>query len=242
MIRLFAASFAAFCLLASPSLAQNVSSVFGPNVDQDDHEAEFRIGAAPNSQDEWRYNSRLHYQRALNDSVRLRGIIQYTKPANGDLELRFIQGELLWQFLEETPGGHVSAFRFDARLAEGDNTPHQFGANWTHQWSFGEGWRLRGIALLDVDLGPGRSDGVFVGARSSLTRRLPNGLRTGVEYFGEFGNTEAGFGSFDQQEHSVGPMLSGPLNDKWGWYAGVQIGVSDGANDQDWQFTITREF
>lgn len=195
----------------------------GLNLEDDAHEAAYR----------W------HYQRSLSDAVRLRGIIGYADPAGGDLEPVYIQGELLWQLVEDT-AGYASGIRTDVRINEGDDRSHQLGVNWTNQWQLDSGWRVRAIALFDIDFGERARDGVFFEARTSLTRRLENGLRVGVETFSDFGDTDRGFGRFDDQAHSVGPTVQGRFNDLWSWSAGVQLGLSDGANDQDFQIAITR--
>lgn len=228
--------------MVSVALAQNVGGVFGPTVNADDRQLELRVGMAPNADDDWGAAARLHYQHALNDSVRLRGVVQYADPAAGDLELKHVQLELLWQTVERTANGYVSGVRFDARLSEGDDGASKVGANWIHDLNFAEGWRARGIVLTNIEVGARARDGLNVGLRSSLTRRLDNGLRVGVEQFSSLGNTEAGFGGFDDQRHSVGPMLAGSVNDQWGWYAGLQLGVSERANDHDWQVRLTRRY
>jgi len=226
-------------VFAGAASAQNVGSVFGPTVDPEDRSAEWRVGIDPDSD---AINTRVHYQHSLNDSVRLRGIAQWADRAGGDLDFTFVQAELLWQFKEDTGDGFASGFRFDGRLNENSGRANQFGFNWTNQWSLTNGWRARALLLLDHDFGDDARDGLFVGARSNLTRRLDNGLRIGVEHFSDFGNTDAGFGGFDDQEHSLGPVVSGSFTERVSWYAGVQFGVSEGANDQDWQFRIGRSF
>ncbi len=231
-----------FGAMASTAMAQNVGGVFGPAVNADDRQLEFRLGMAPDANDDWGAVARLHYQHALNDTVRLRGVVQYADPANGDLELKHFQVELLWQTVERTESGYVSGIRFDARLSEGDDGASKLGANWIHDLNFGEGWRARGIILANIDVGARSRDGVNLGLRSSLTRRLDNGLRVGVEQFSNLGNSDAGFGRFDEQRHSVGPMIAGSVSDEWGWYAGLQLGVSERANDHDWQIRLTRRY
>ena len=241
MIRMIAA-LAALVLLPAASLAQNVGGVFGPTVNENDKQLEFRLGLAPNQNDDWGAVARLHYQQAFNDSLRLRGVIQYADPVGGDLELKHFQLELLWQTVERTESGYESAFRFDARVSENDDGADRVGVNWIHQWSLDNGWRIRALGLFNTEVGPAARDGINVGFRSSATRRIDNGLRVGVENFSSFGNTDRGFGNFDDQRHSIGPVVTGSFSPDWGWYTGVQFGVSERANDHDWQFRVTRNF
>lgn len=234
---------ASACALAvmSAAEAQNTSGVFSPVVDADDHEMQLRTGLSPLSGSP-SLAYRLHYQKALNDTVRLRAIVGYADPAGGDLEPIYLQGEMLWQIVEETPGGYAAGVRVDVRANEGDDRSHQLGVNWSNQWALPNGWRVRAIALLDADFGDRARDGLFLGARSSLTRRLDNGLRAGIEHFSDFGGTDAGLGGFDDQEHTIGPVISGAFNADWSWHAGVQLALSDAANDADLQLRIGREF
>jgi hypothetical protein len=158
----------------------------------------------------------------------------------GDFELDHVQGELLWQIVERTPGGYSSGLRFDARLAEGDDTPHEIGVNWTNQWVIEGGWRVRALLLLDRDVGPGSEDDWIVETRASLYRSLDNGLSLGLESFNEFGGLDAGFGGFDDQAHQLGPVVSGDLPGGVEWSAGVLFGLSDGADERDFMLRLTR--
>ncbi len=230
-------------LAAVGAQAQTVGSVFGPTIDPEDRAFEYRIGFAPGEDGEDDvFVHRLHYEQALNGALRLRGIVQGGDAETGRQEFNFVQGELLWQFLEETPAGVASALRFDLRLNEGDDRSHQFGVNLTNQWDLGGGWRLRGLLLADRDFGDRARDGVFLEARTSVTRGLGNGLRLGVETYNDFGNTDAGIGGFNEQEHLAGPVISGGFGEGWGWFVGALFGVSDAANDTDLQFRIGRDF
>jgi len=233
---------AALALAPATAAAQNVGGVFGPTVNADNRELEARLGLAPNDNDDWGAVARLHYQHAFNDSFRLRGVLQYADPAVGDLELKHFQFELLWQTVERTESGYESAFRFDARISENDDGADRVGVNWIHQWSLDNGWRVRALALFSHEVGPASRDGLNIGVRSSMTRRLDSGLRVGLEQFSSLGNTDRGLGGFDDQRHSVGPVITGRFNADWGWYTGVQLGVSERANDHDWQFRVTRKF
>lgn len=231
-------------LSASMSLAaaQSVSGVFGPTVNADNRELEYRLGLAQDANDDWASVSRLHYQQGLNDTFRLRGVIQFSDPGDGPAEFRFFQAELLWQTVEQTEAGYSAAFRLDARLAEGDDGAHRLGVNWVHQWVFGGGWRARAIALTSHEVGSNARDGFNLAFRTSLSRRLGNGVRLSLEQYATLGNTDRGLGRFDEQRHTIGPALSGSFSDAWGWYLSTQFGVSDAAADTDFKVRLTRGF
>jgi hypothetical protein len=230
----------AFCV-SGLAAAQTTGTVFGPEVDPDAREFEYRIAAEfENSGDDAALAHRLHYQQALTDRLRWRALISYNDPIGGDLELDHIQGELLWQIVDRTPSGYSSGLRFDARLSEGDDVPHEIGINWTNQWVLNDQWRVRALLLLDRDVGPQSNDDWIVETRASVRHKLDNGLTVSVESFNEFGGLDAGFGSFDDQTHQLGPVLGGDLTDTVEWSAGVLFGISDSAPEQDFMLRLTR--
>lgn len=222
--------------------AQSVSSVFGPVVDADNRELELRVGTAQDANDDWSTVSRVHYQQGLSDSIRLRGLVQFADLGDSGAEFRFFQVELLWQAVEQTEDGYASGLRFDARLAEGGDDANQIGVNWIHQWKFTNGWQLRAIALTSYEVGGGARDGANLAFRSGLSRRFDNGLKLSFEQYSSLGNTDQGLGRFDEQKHTAGPAVSGRLTESLDWYVGVQFGLSDKANDQDFKFKLTRSF
>ncbi len=231
-------------LLASlPAGAQTVGTVFGPGVDADDVGAEYRIALAQDEPgDDVSYAQRLHVQRALNGAVRLRLVANFRDRIRSDWEFDSIQGEVLWQLVERTPSGFSTGFRFDAKLSEGDNKPHQLGVNWTSEWVFAQKWRARGIILLDRDIGSDSRDDVFLDTRASLSRKFDNGLRVSLDSFSDLGSFDAGFGSFDDQEHQLGLSVTGKLTDDWGWTVAALAGVSKSAPERDLAFRVTRAF
>lgn len=227
---------------AAPAGAQTLGTVFGPEVDPEDRAAQYRFAMADEGGGASDRAHRLHVQRAFSGSLRLRGVLTYSDAAGAGLEPDHIQGELLWQVVQRSPGGYSSGLRFDARLAEGDDTPHEIGFNWTNQWALGEGWRARAVLLLDRDIGPDSRDDVFVETRASLSRKLDNGLRIGLDSFNDYGGLDAGFGDFDDQSHQLGLSLGGDFGESWGWSVMALGGLSEGAPDSDLAIRIGRSF
>lgn len=230
----------AWLLLSPQAGAQTVGGVFGPTVDEGTQEAELRLALVSNEDNALGSIARIHYQSAFNDSLRWRGVLQVADLPGRDAEVRHVQLELLWQTIERTQAGYESGFRFDARVTPQGGRAERLGANWIYQWRFGDGWRVRAIVRANTEFGPAGRDGVNLGFRSSLTRRLESGLRYGLENFSRVGNTQDGLGQFNDQRHSVGPMVRGPFNDDWSWYASVQLGLSEHADDYTGQLRLTR--
>ena len=240
-MKTWAAAIGLCATLGAAASAQTTGTVFGPETALGDREFAYRIAAGfEDSGGDAAFAHRIHYQQAVSEALRWRALASWADPAGGDLEFDHIQAELLWQIVERTPGGYSSGLRFDARLAEGDDVPHEIGVNWTNQWVLEGGWRVRALVLLDRDVGPRANDDWIMETRASLYRSLDNGLSVGVESFNEFGGIDAGFGGFDDQAHQIGPVLSGDLTDSVEWSAGVLFGLSDGADEQDFMLRLTR--
>ncbi len=237
MLRFSTAAASGWLVLSLPATAQTLGGVFGPTVDPTDRSAQYRSALDPEGDGSWAH--RLHVQQSLNDSVRLRGVVQGSDDARGDLAFDHIQGELLWQVVERTPGGWSSALRFDVRLRDGGD-PNRLGVNWTNQWDFANGWRVRGLALVSREVGDGADDGFGLGTRASLTRGVGNGVRAGVEMFNGYGNSDD-LPDVEDQNHRLGPVVSGSLGG-WGLQAGVLFGLTDGASDEDLRVWIGRRF
>ena len=236
----FGASGAAL-ILASAASAQTTGTVFGPETAAGDRAFEYRTAAAFGDSDkDAALAHRFHYQQAIRDGLRWRAIAAWEDPVGGDLEFDHVQGELLWQIIERTPGGFSSGLRFDARLSEGDDTPHEIGVNWTSQWVLEERWRVRALVLLDRDVGPNADHDWILETRASLYRALDNGLSLGIESFNEFGRLNAGFDGFDDPTHQIGPVLGGEFVAGVEWSAGVLFGLSDRSDEQDVMLRLTR--
>lgn len=229
--------------LACAAQAQNVAGVFGPNVSAGDRTFEYRAALAPvDGTGGDNFVHRLHYQHALNDRWRLRGVLQGSDTRADDFEFNFFQGEIQWQFLERTPAGVSSALRLDLRITERDDGADRVGLNWTTQWDINDAWQARGVILLARELGTGQRNGIFLETRAGVSRKIGTNVRLGLESFNIYGNTAQGFGSFDDQNHQFGPVFSGQLDGGWSWLAGALFGLSASAPDEDFRLWISRRF
>ena len=70
---------------------------------------------------------------------------------------------------------------------------------------------------------------------------MSSNLRFGLEVFNDFNNTKS-FGSFDDQEHQIGPVLKAKIGSDWSLLGSLQFGLSDGAADRDYRFHLIRSF
>jgi hypothetical protein len=228
-------------LSATQVVASNTSGVHGPNVDADDRSMQLRIALSPGDEDGEKDNwaTRLHYQHAFNDRIRARVILQYRD--RGNFEYEYFRGELLYNFKKQAADGiWSSGVRLDARQRRSDN-PEQISLNWTNQWNLSNGIRIRGVLIGAWEFGSDRAfSGTEIETRSSISKRLDNGLRLGLEMFNEFGEI-GDFGSFNDQSHQIGPMLGGSIGDLK-YEVRYLAGVSDGSRDHNFGLRFNKAF
>jgi hypothetical protein len=227
--------------LPTQILAANTSGVHSPNVDPNDRSAQIRSALSPGDEDgevdQWGY--RFHYQHALNDRIRVRGIVQYRD--RGEFQYEYLRAELLYNFKKQADDGiWSSGVRFDIRQRRSDS-PEEFAINWTNQWSLANGIRVRGILIGAWQFGSDRADsGTAIETRSSISKRLDNGLRVGVEMFNDFGEVGE-FGSFNDQSHQIGPMIGGTIGG-FKYEARYLAGVSNGSRDHNFGLRFDKSF
>ena len=233
--------FGSFFILAPNALAQNTAAVFGPVVNADANDIEYRAALSPDGEGRDLFVHRLHYQKAINDDLRWRVVLQGSDLENGDLEFNFVQAELQWQVRDKADHGWDSAVRLDVRINEGDDTPSLVGLNWTSQKELTERWRLNTVLLSGLEVGQDRTDGVFLQSRVQTSYALTDRLRFGGEVFNFYGST-ADFAPLGLQNHAAGPFLSGKLTKDIGFFVGALFGFTEGARSQDYRVFVSKAF
>lgn len=220
--------------------AANTSTVFSPDVDDGEREAEYRVSFVPEDEPAPEvFSHRLHYQQAFNDSWRARVLVAQRSVGGGSLDLRYTRLELQWQYLEDQEAGWDAALRFEAQA--GDEGPNRLRAVWTGKLDLDGGWQLRANALVGRQTGAGAASGLLLETRAQVTRSVGNGMRVGVEMFNDL-NTTADTGSYDEQEHQLGPVLKTKIGGDWSLFASYLVGISDAADDGDFRLMVTRGF
>lgn len=218
------------------ALAQNTSTVFGPSVNEGDESAEYRIAYNPDTEG---HKQRVHYQKAINGDIRLRGLVQARKTGANDLDYDYVQAELLLD-LSEDGDRYRTGFRFDTRVRE-NNRPSFIRATWINQWALTDAVRARFLILSAVDFGDNDSEGATVETRGSLKFKNPNGPDLGLELYSAYGST-VDFDDFDDQRHQFGPSTSIDVSDDWSIYGGALFGLTEGSPDTELRFWLTRGF
>jgi len=233
-LSLIASSFVFFVTV--PSMAQNTGGVFGPIVNESDEALQYRITYDPDL-DGWA--QRLHYEKALNGTLMLRGVVQTRKTNDSDLDFDYVQGELFWD-LSKDEAPWRTGVRFDLRARSGDR-PEMFGVNWMNQWILPGGFSARFLVLTAVEAGDNARDGVFVQTRASLYRRFGDGQLWGLELYNSYGSTDD-FGGFNEQRHQLGPAASFRIGEGRSLFANVLLGLTDAAPDAELRLWFTQKF
>jgi hypothetical protein len=228
-------------LLASTPCASSTAGVHGPGVNEGESSMQLRLSLSPNErddeEDQWAY--RLHYQQSFNDRIRGRLVVQYRD--RGTFQYDYSRAELLYNFKKKAKdGAWSSGVRFDIRQRRSDN-PESFAMHWTNQWNLENGVVVRGIIVGIWEFGSDRAfNGTAIETRSSIGKKLDNGLNVGLEIYNVLGRA-GHFGSFDSQNHQMGPTLSGSYGSVK-YHVRYLAGISDGARNHNFGFRINKSF
>ena len=222
-------------LFALPAMAQNTGGVFPPDVNEGHKSAQYR-GAI--NTDDGVFAQRLHYQQAINGDFMWRIVGATRDTSASDVDFDFVQAELFWQ-ISPDEDDFRTGLRFDAR-ARDDDRPQQVGLNWINQWDLNENWNARAIALSVLQFGENDADGILLGGRAHLARKVGKSSTLGVEYFGNFGSTN-NF-TLSKTGQTVGPFVTTKIAEKTSVFGGVQFGLNDVAPSTDLRFWVTQGF
>lgn len=223
-------------LLPVSAFAQVTGGVFSPNVTEGHRSAQYRATFDP---EDGRLAQRIHYQQSLNGDFMLRGVFQVRESDGNEFSYDFFQTELFWDTYEGT-NGYRTGFRFDVRIRS-QGRPGWLGANWINQWALRPDLTARVILLTGKDVGAGSRDGIALGTRANVIRRLQSGLNAGLEMFSGYGTTEQ-FADFNDQIHMLGPVVSGPFGDRWSFQGSVLFGITGASPDVNFRLWLGRSF
>lgn len=93
--------------------------------------------------------------------------------------------------------------------------------------------------MTSLQVGDNATDGVSVQTRWQLAKPLGNAKMLGLELYNSYGNSRE-LGSFNQQNHSIGPIYITPVGSGWSIFSSVLLGVSDNAPDTELKLWIRK--
>lgn len=238
--RRFHILFAIFALISTVQLGygQNTSTVFSPNVTKDFSALEYRFAFDPDND---AIAQRIHYQYGFTDQWRLRGIFQFNSDQNESVQFQYFRLEAQWQFLKAAEAGWDSALRFELQIPDRNDYPYRARIAWTGAVDLDQSWELRGNFLLGREFGPDRDSGLTIEGRAEASYSINKHLAVAADYFSDLNNTEQS-GSFNQQEHQLGPLLKIKAGNGWKGYVGTLFGLSQSAPDVEYRFMVSYNF
>lgn len=234
-----------FCLalaasLAGASFAQSTSAVSGSEVTAGEHLFDYRFAYSPENdgRDEG-FVHRFHYQYGFTERLRGRVLLTLGKRGAEPLKAKTASLEALYQVVERTgKSGWDSAVRLDGNIPLEEGNPGRGRIAWHNQYKFESGVELRGVLLVGREFGDLARRGASIETREEATYKLKSGVRVGVQMFNAYGTT-AGFGSFDEQRHQIGPVVKGKIGEHLRYEASALVGVSEAASDADFRLFVS---
>lgn len=184
---------------------------------------------------------RIHYQYGFTEAFRLRGIASFRNNEDESGNFRYFRLEAQYQFLEDEDAGFDSAFRAELQIADGNDLPGRVRLCWTNKMDLNDDWQIRGILITGHQIGPESNGGYLLEARGQISRKINDRLKLAIDYYGDFNNTND-VGSFDEQEHQIGPIALIKVTKSLGAHVGVLFGASDAAADTDFRVFLTQAF
>lgn len=226
---------AALWLLPAALNAQNTGTVFSPDVKAHTQALEVRFAY---DEDADSLAQRMHYQYAFNDAFRMRGVASFRSDDEESEDFRYFRLEGQYQFLEDEDAGFDSAIRVELQFADGDDPSSRTRVGWANKYDLSENWQIRGILLTGHRFGPGSPGGYLLESRAAISREINDQFTLALDYYGDF-NTTDDVGSFDEQEHQLGPMLKFDLTDHIGGMAGILFGLSESAAEAEFRLFVS---
>lgn len=225
-------------IVSETAFAQNTGGVFGPVVKEGHRSFQYRAAVNPdNALGQTGFAQRLHYQQAIDTNFMWRILGQTRKTDASDIDFDFLQAELFWQLTDDKED-YQTGLRFDARLRD-EGRAEQLGLNWMNQWKLSDAWSARFLTLTALQLGNNAADGLNIQTRGRVTYKTESKVTLGVELYNNFGNT-GNIGGFDDQSHTIGPIVSLPIAKDLSIFAGTLHGISDAAPDTEFRLWLTK--
>lgn len=220
----------ASALFSSHAAAQNTGGIFPPMVDEGHASVQYRFTYDAFSQ---AAAQRIHFQRAFNDDLMWRLVLQTQHPTLDSIEFHYVQAELFWEF-SKPDDRWKSGVRFDAQVRDAQH-PMMVGLHWTHQFKLRERLYVRGILLSTYDVG---TTEIGLQTRGSIFADLAVGPTLGIEFFNSYGTTQ-GFSPIWEQKHQIGVFSFLPLFEHWNVFVGFLSGLTPASPSLEFRTWLT---
>lgn len=188
--------------------------------------------------DRWR--QRLMTDYGVNDWFATGLYLQGERLQSDDAELEAIIWENRFEFTNAAQHGYYSGIRLRYTWKDGDQKPDDAHIRLIIGAPVGA-WDLRFNQIIGVETGQESVNGILWDSRAQATYSYHGAHRAGLEWFGNFGNLDNA-GSFDEQQHEVGPVFQGPVTENVNYEAGYRYGISERAADHTLRVFLIRRF
>jgi hypothetical protein len=230
-----------FVAAMSLARAQDVTGVPNADVNPGYHALAYRVAyAPPGSGDPSSFVQQVSYQRNLSDRWSIQVGANFGRHGPEPVEFKAIQTIVQWQFAESERTGVDGSLIVITKIPDSGDSPGRVSTALAGKWNFLEDWEARAGLAGSVEYGAGGHDGVSLGARSEVTRRVGTLMRVGVQLANGF-NTIGKFGPFKTQGHQAGVVAKGPILGDLTFTATALFGLTDVAPDQEFKLFLTYE-
>ena len=187
-----------------------------------------------------RFRQRLMTDYGLTDNLAVGIHFQGDNQGGDNQEYDATMAEARVELTDKKTHGYYSGFRLRYTHKDGDKTPSNAHIRLIAGVPVGK-WDMRINQILAYEVGPDAKGGIGVDTRLQSTYYYHPDHRAGIESFSDFG-----YGSrtpkFDQQNHALGPVFAGKIDDGLFYEVGYRRGLSEAAADNTVKFFLTKNF
>lgn len=187
-----------------------------------------------------RWRSRYTVDYGVTDDYAVGFFVQTDKRRGDNLELEALMLDQRFELHDVEHDGFYSGFRVRYTKRDGDKSPDDVHLRLILGKPVGP-WDFRFNQLFIHEVGKDSRDGIFLESRTHVSYGLASGQRVGLETFSHFGPS-GNIQGYDTQNHEVGPVLLGSLENGVNYDVSYRKGISDAASDHVFRLVLTKPF
>lgn len=233
---------ALFCLMGTSAYA-GIGGIGNATVNKGDLATHYRASISTdddNSQLDGRFRSRFMADYGFTDDFAL-GLYVQGDNRNGDnQELDALMLDARFEWAEVKTHGYYSGLRLRYTFKDGDKKPDNAHARFIFGKPIGK-WDFRINQIFAYEIGEGSGGGIGIDTRLQASYQYHPEHRIGVESFSDFGYGSR-WNNFDEQNHTVGPVLAGKVMDGLTYETGYRYGLSEAAPDHTFKLFLVQHF
>ena len=220
--------FLSFSTISQASYATN--KVSSPEVTQDKLGLEYRAGydvddrAAKDGASLHKYV--INY--GVTDRLRPEIKVIMTDAADNDMRFTGFEPSLKWQMFKKNEAWFSTALQGTYKQ-DNSKRPDKLESKLLLGKQIGKFQHLANIAV-EHEIGAGRRSGTALIASWKTKYYLTDYVEPGIEFHSNFGKLNDGL-SYNEQNHQLGPSISGGIGENFRYDIGYLFGVSDAATD-----------